>query len=482
MDETLKYFTIKRKTSDTRPVSERKKDYREVNLLRDMAQTKEQASRCMDCGTPFCSWRCPIANDMPAWNMHLANGELEKAYNRLMLTNNMPEMTGRLCPAPCEYSCVLELSAGDSVTIRDNELEIIEQAFRAGFVKPRPPVKRTGKKVAIIGSGPAGLACADQLNKVGHKVTVFERSPKCGGLLRYGIPDFKLEKSVIDRRLKRWKAEGILFSPGVEVGRDYPSEKLLKEFDAVCLTGGCGVPRDLPIEGRNLSGIHFAMDFLIQSNRRVAKEEIPKDQLIDAKNKRVVIIGGGDTGADCVGTSHRQEARKVVQIEILPKPPEKRPAKQPWPEYPVILKVSTSHEEGGDRQWSVLTKKFLGGKGAVTGLSAVRVEWGKPENGKPPAFKEIPGSEFQIEADLVLLAMGFVHPQKGGPLNDLGIALDARGNVQAGADYQTSVKGVFAAGDMRRGQSLIVWAIQEGRNAAHYIDCFLMGASFLPCV
>ena len=374
-------------------------------------------------------------------------------FELLDASNNLPEITGRVCPALCEYACVLGIN-DDPVTIRENELSIIEYAFQHGLVKPRPPRTRSGKKVAVIGSGPAGLACAAELNRAGHLVTVFEKDDRLGGLMRYGIPDFKLEKNILDRRIGLWRKEGITFKTGVKVGVDLPLEKLRDEFDAVVLASGSRVPRDLKVTGRELPGVYFALEYLTQSNRRVAEDKIPADELIDAKGKKVVVIGGGDTGSDCVGTAHRQGAACVIQIELLPKPGETRPPEQPWPKYPVILKTSTSHEEGGERQWSITTKEFKSQNEKVKSLVCAKVD---------AKLKEIPGTEFEIEADLVLLALGFLHPE---PVQGVTLELDARKNFKTDEHYQASVPGIFAAGDARRGQSLIVWAISEGRQAA----------------
>jgi len=487
MGDVKGFLKFKRQTCVYRPVDERKQDYREVTVFKDSGCNRDQAARCMDCGTPFCHWACPVSNYIPEWNDLVFNGRWEKALELLTATNNFPEFTGRLCPALCEYSCVLGIN-DDPVTIRENELAIIENAFKAGFVKPRPPKNRTGRKVAVIGSGPAGLACADQLNRAGHSVTVFEKDKKPGGILRYGIPDFKLDKAVIDRRVKVMEAEGITFTCGVEAGVDVPVDKLQKDFDAICITAGSRVPRDLDVEGRQLKGVHFAMDYLMQSNRRVSGELAPstlegegggEGQFIDAKGKSVVVIGGGDTGSDCVGTANRQGAKTVTQIELLPRPPECRPKGQQWPKYPMILKTSSSHEEGGERHWSILTKKFEGKDGKLTHMRCVKITFEKDPKGCQ-VMKEVPGSEFNIEAGLVVLAMGFVYPEKKGLVQDLKLELDQRGNIKASETFQTSVKKVFAAGDARRGQSLIVWAISEGRKAAHSIDKFLTGKSSLP--
>ncbi len=473
MGELRGFLKVESKTTESRPVCERVKDFREVGTLAACDHYEEQASRCMDCGTPFCHWGCPVGNYIPEWNDLMFRGNWEKAWQLLEATNNLPEITGRLCPATCEYACVLGIN-DDAVTIRENELAIIEHAFKKGWVKVHPPLRRTGKTIAIVGSGPAGLVCADQLNQAGHNVVVFERDDKIGGILRYGIPDFKLEKRIIDRRTEILEKEGIKFITNVNVGENYSAKKLLKEFDTICLAGGSRTPRDLNIPGRNLSGIHFALDYLIQANKRAAGEKIPQEKLINAKGKKVVVIGGGDTGADCVGTAHRQGASCVVQIELLPKPSECRSPDCPWPKYPSILKTSTSHEEGGERQWSIATKEFQGENGRVKKLSCIRVEFEKDGQGQS-VMKEIKGSEFEIEVDLVILALGFLHPEKKGLLEELSFELDSRGNIKTNENYMTSIKKVFCAGDMRRGQSLIVWAISEGRKAAHSIDKHLMG-------
>jgi glutamate synthase (NADPH/NADH) small chain len=425
-----------------------------------------------------------VGNYIPEWNDFLFRKHWQKAFELLQAANNFPEFTGRICPATCEYACVLGIN-DDPITIRENELSIIEYAFRHGLVKYRPPKVRTGKRVAIVGSGPSGLACADQLNKAGHEATVFERDDKIGGILRYGIPDFKLEKHIIDRRLDILKKEGIKFetSSNIDVG-DRHACPLQKDFDAVCFACGCRVPRDLKIEGRELKGIHFAMDYLTQSNRRVGEgfKPLPASRggFIDGKGKKVVVIGGGDTGADCVGTAHRQGAACVTQIEVLPRPYECRTEAYPWPKYPLLLKTTSSHEEGGDRHWAVLTKSFIGERGNIKKLSCVKVEFSERDGKSCSAMKEIPGSEFEIEADLVILAIGFLHPERSGLLVDLNVEFDERGNVKTDRDYMTSVGKVFSAGDMRRGQSLVVWAISEGRRAAHCIDKHLMGESDLP--
>jgi len=480
MGDPKGFLKIKRGKTEYRPVCERVKDYARVFKLRDEAQSRDQASRCMDCGTPFCHSACPVGNYIPEWNDLAYRGQWKKALDLLRASNNLPEVTGRVCPALCEYACVLGLN-DDPVTVRENELSIIEKGYAEGLVVPRPPKKRTGKKVCVVGSGPAGLSCAEQLNSAGHSVTVLERDDKIGGILRYGIPDFKLEKQVLDRKIAVLAAEGIVFKADTEAGTAYPTEKLRKDFDALCLCGGSRVPRDLTIPGRELAGIHFAMDFLSQSNRRAGGGTIPADTRIDAKGKHVLVIGGGDTGSDCIGTSVRQGAACVVQVEVLPKPPEARTPAMAWPKYPLLLKTTTSHEEGGERHWSVLTKRFTGSNGSVTGVSCVRVEFVRDARGVQ-VMKEVPGSEFEIKTDLVILAIGFLYPRKEGLLAQLGVELDPRGNIKAGADYMSSVKGVFSAGDMRRGQSLVVWAIAEGRAAARAIDTYVMGSSNLPTV
>lgn len=473
------FLEIKRETSKKRPVEERIKDYKDVTIRRKDYKSEEQAARCMDCGTPFCHWGCPIGNYIPEWNDFMFNNHWEKAYELLAVTNNFPEITGRICPAPCEHSCVLSIN-DEAITIRENELAIIEHAFKSNFIKPNTEIKRTGKKIAVVGSGPAGLATADQLNKAGHKIFVFERDPKIGGILRYGIPDFKLEKNILDRRLALLEKEGIEFKTNTFVGVDITTAELQKSFDAICLACGSRVPRDLELPGRELKGIHFAMDFLIQSNKKVWGEKIPENESIDAKDKEVVIIGGGDTGADCVGVAKRQGAKCITQIEILEKPPECRTAEEPWPYYPSILKDSISHEEGCERHWSVLTKKFIGKNGKVKKLQCAKVKFSKGADKTCPVMEEEQGSEFEINADLIILAVGFLHAEHKGLVRDLNLEKDARGNIKTDENFMTSEKGIFSAGDMRRGQSLIVWAISEGRKAARYIDKYLMGKSNLP--
>ncbi len=470
------FLKIRRKTSSYRNKHERIKDYREVFILRDEGESQEQGLRCMDCGTPFCHWGCPLGNYVPEWNQLMASGNWREAFNLLNATNNLPEVTGRVCPALCEYACVLGIN-DEPVTIRENELAIIEYAFKKGWIRPYRPLKVSKKRVAVVGSGPAGLAAADQLNKAGHTVVVFERDKKPGGIMRYGIPDFKLEKWVLDRRINILKKSGIEFVTGVNVGIDLNVTDLEREFDAIILSGGSRQPRDLNIEGRNLDGIHFAMEYLTCANRMVAGEKIPEGEYIDAKGKRVVVIGGGDTGADCMGVAHRQGAKSITQIELLPKPPKERTPDYPWPKYPLLLKTSSSHEEGGKRMWQVLTKKFIGKDGRVSKLKCVRVEFSKDKQTGRMVMNEVRGSEFEITADLVMIAVGFVHPEHSSLLKGLRIKFDERGNVKTDASYRTNRRKVFACGDMQRGQSLIVWAIAEGRSAAYYVDSYLIGAS-----
>ncbi len=459
-----------------RPVEARIHDFLEVYNPFPDEKLKAQGARCMDCGVPFCHQGCPLGNLIPDWNDLVYQDHWKMAIDRLHATNNFPEFTGKLCPAPCEASCVLGIN-NDPVAIKQVEAGIIDKAWEMGWVVPQPARVLTGKTVAVVGSGPAGLACAQQLARAGHAVTVYERADRIGGLLRYGIPDFKMEKRHLDRRLEQMEAEGVVFKPGVNIGVDVPAERLLAEFDAVCLCGGSTQPRDLPIEGRALSGIHFAMDFLTIQNRRVAGDST-NGQSLSAHGKDVIIIGGGDTGADCLGTVHRQGARSVRQFEIVPRPPDSRQPTNPWPQWSNVFRVSSAHEEGGIREYAINTRRFLGEGGRLTALETVRVEM-KTDNGRP-RFVEIPGTEQIDPADMVLLAMGFVGPERKGMLEQLGVELDAMGNVKSDADKRTSVPKVFTAGDMTRGQSLIVWAIAEGRHAAYAIDQFLTGSSLLP--
>jgi glutamate synthase (NADPH) small chain len=464
------FLTIQRKTAGYRPLNERIYDFGEVEQTLNEQDRQDQASRCMDCGVPFCQWGCPVMNNMPEWQDAIYRGDWKNAIDLLHVTNNFPEFTGRVCPAPCEHACTLNIQ-NDPVTIRENEAAAAEKGFELGFVIPHPPAVRTGKKIAVIGSGPAGLACADLLNKWGHHVTVFEKDDAIGGLLRYGIPDFKLNKKVIDRRLEILLEEGVDFRTGVFVGKDISGSELLKDFDAICLTIGAMKPRALTCEGADLGGIHFAMDFLTQQNRVNKGVKVEDADRIIATGKDVVIIGGGDTGSDCVGTSIRQGAKSVLQIEILPKPSETRNPNNPWPFWANTLRTSSSHEEGCERRWAVSTKRVKGEKGKVNALELVEVKWTQ-ENGKS-VMTEIPGSSKTIPADLVLLAMGFVHCVHEGIAEQLGLEFDARGNIKVDQQFQTSKEKVFAAGDAAIGASLVVRAIFQGRNLARSVDLSL---------
>jgi glutamate synthase (NADPH) small chain len=470
------FMKFDREMPKSRDIKERIKDNNEVYTPLDKEKVKQQASRCMDCGVPFCHHGCPLGNNIPDFNDAVYQGKWGEAIKILSSTNNFPEFTGRICPAPCEASCVLSIN-NKPVTIEYIEKTIAEQAFEKGYIKPNLPKTRTGKRIAVVGSGPAGLAAAAQLNKAGHWVTVFERSDRIGGLLRYGIPDFKLEKHVVDRRIRLMEQEGIIFRTNAHVGVNISAKHLKDEFDAVVMCGGASAPRDLPIPGRHLNGIHYAMDFLPQQNKKVAGDRIFTGE-IPATDKNVLVIGGGDTGSDCVGTSNRQMAKSITQIELLSQPPLTRSENNPWPLWPMILMTSSSHEEGVNRQWSILTKEFLGDSmGRLTGLKIVDIKWGENEQGKM-GFQEIAGSERVIPCDLALLAIGFVGAEKGGIVEELKLELDARGNIRT-ENYMSSQEGVFAAGDIRRGQSLVVWAISEGREAARAIDMWLMGSSNL---
>jgi glutamate synthase (NADPH/NADH) small chain len=462
-----------------RPVAERVKDYREIYLPFPEENLKKQAARCMDCGVPTCHAGCPLGNLIPDWNDGLYKDHWQDALQLLLSTNNFPEFTGRLCPAPCEEACVLSINE-PAVTIEQIEKEIIEHAFEEGWIHPEPPTERSGKSVAVIGSGPAGLACAQQLNRAGHLVSVYERDDRIGGLLRYGIPDFKLEKWVIDRRLDIMEKEGIRFYPGVNVGVDMTAGDFDK-FDAVVICTGAAIPRDLPIPGRDLKGIHFAMDFLTRQNRETAGDRLENLALepISAKDKNVVVIGGGDTGSDCIGTSNRQGAETVTNFELFPKPPEDRPGPQPWPYWPMRLRTSSSHEEGCARQWGILTREFIGDKGSVRKLLTIDVEFVTGGDGRTE-MREIADSLREWPAELVLLALGFSGPEPDTAVAQFGLKLDKNGNIETGSDYMTSIPGVFSAGDARRGQSLVVWAISEGREAARYVDIYLTGRSYLP--
>lgn len=465
------FLEVKRKEGGNRPISERILDFSEVEQTLDEEDRRLQASRCMDCGVPFCQWGCPVMNNMPEWQDAIYRGDWQKAIGILQSTNNFPEFTGRVCPAPCEKACTLNIHK-EPVTIRENEAATAERAFERGLIKPQPPAFRTGKKVAVIGSGPAGLACADLLNKAGHHVTLFEKDDEVGGLLRFGIPDFKLAKNVIDRRVQLMIEEGLVIRTSVHVGKDISAEELVNEFDAICLAIGAMQPRDLPVEGRDLKGIYFAMDYLTQQNKVVRGDRIAEKDRILATGKHVLVIGGGDTGSDCVGTANRQKAKSVTQIEILPKPPEERTPDNPWPYWANVLKVSSSHEEGCERFWSLSTKRFIGKNGNVTGAEVFEVAWEKDANGKM-AMKELPGTERIIPADLVLLSLGFLHPVQEGLLKDLELKLSERGNVHVSKNHQTSRAKIFAAGDAVSGATLVVRAIASGRKAAEDIDRYL---------
>jgi glutamate synthase (NADPH/NADH) small chain len=459
-------------------VADRIQHYREFVIPLTEEEVGRQGARCMDCGIPYCHQGCPVNNIIPDWNDLVYQGNWREALEVLHSTNNFPEFTGRICPAPCEAACTLNLN-DEPVTIKTIECAIIDKAWEEGWVKPQIPLSRSGKRVAIVGSGPAGLACAQQLARAGHSVTVYEKADRIGGLLRYGIPDFKMEKRLIDRRIAQMQAEGVVFRPNSHIGVNIPVSRLIDEFDAIVLAGGSEQPRDLPVPGRELAGVHFAMEFLTQQNRRVAGDVLDPERSITASDKHVIVIGGGDTGSDCIGTSIRQGAASVIQLEILPQPPVRENKSLTWPNWPNKLRTSSSHEEGCERRWSVTTKAFSGSDNSVTHIHCAEVAW-KQEGGRW-VMEEIPGSDFTLKADLVLLAMGFVHPVREGLLQQLGVQLDQRGNVKADTrTYRSSHDKVFAAGDMRRGQSLVVWAIREGRQAARAVDEFLMGTSDLP--
>jgi glutamate synthase (NADPH/NADH) small chain len=471
MGKVTGFLEIDRQDRRYAPASDRIRHYREFVIPLSEEATRDQAARCMNCGIPYCHNGCPVNNQIPDWNDLVYRGDWQTASINLHSTNNFPEFTGRVCPAPCEASCTLNLD-DNPVTIKTIECAIVDRAWKEGWIQPEPPALRSGKKVAIVGSGPAGLACAQQLARAGHDVHVFEKHAKAGGLLRYGIPDFKMDRRHVDRRVTQMEAEGVTFHYGAHVGANLPVDDLTGDYDAVVLTGGAEHPRDLPIPGRELSGIHFAMEFLPQQNRRVSHEPIGDVAPILADRKHVVVIGGGDTGSDCIGTSNRQRALSVTQLEIMPRPPDKENKLLIWPDWPLKMRTSSSHEEGVERDFSVMTKEFIGHHGHVKKLVCMRCD---------DKFKPIPGSEFELKADLVLLAMGFVHPVHDGMIKALGIDLDQRGNVKADTrSYRTSLPKVFSAGDMRRGQSLVVWAIREGRQAAASVDAFLMGSTTLP--
>ncbi len=480
MGKVTGFLEFEREERDYQPVAERIRHWREFVLPLPEEEVRKQGARCMDCGVPYCHGTdqtvaqptgCPVNNQIPDWNDLVYRGNWEQAAVNLHSTNNFPEVTGRVCPAPCEASCTLNID-DNPVAIKTIECAIADRAFESGWIKPEPAAHKTGKKVAVVGSGPAGMACAQQLARAGHDVHLYEKHAKAGGLMRYGIPDFKMEKGIVDIRVEQMQAEGVTFHYGMHVGVNLPADKLLKDHDAVALTGGAEAPRDLPIPGRDLKGIHFAMDFLPQQNRRVSGEAPGDEAPILAAGKHVVVIGGGDTGSDCIGTSIRQGALSVTNFEIMPKPPEHENKPMTWPLWPLKLRTSSSHEEGVERDFAVLTTKFSGADGQVQTLHCARAD---------AKFQPVPGTEFEIKADLVLLAMGFVHPVHEGMIKSLDLALDARGNVSADqVAYQTSLPKVFSAGDMRRGQSLVVWAIREGRQCAHAIDKFLMGTTNLP--
>ncbi len=479
MGKITGFIEFSREFPEKRPVQERLNDYNEFIQRYSDEKLNQQSARCMDCGVPFCQDGCPLGNVIPEFNDAVYRKSWKEAYDILSSTNNFPEFTGRICPAPCESSCVLGINA-PAITIEEIEKHIIEIAFEKGFVQPRKPHVRTGKKIAIVGSGPAGLAAGAQLNYAGHTVTIFERDDEVGGLLRYGIPDFKLEKWIVERRIRLMEEEGVAFKCNSNVGVDISINDLLREYHAIVLAGGSTIPRDLIIPGRHLKGIHFAMDFLTQQNRRVSGKSIVEENIY-ANDKNVVIIGGGDTGSDCVGTSNRHKAQSVTQFELLPRPPENRTSFMPWPTYPMLFKTSSSHEEGVKRHWAIATKEFIGDEnGNLKALKIVDLEWKFTEENRPAEFVEIPETETEIPCELALLAMGFIHPQHEGLLDQLEVELDQRGNVKATEkDYHTNISKIFTAGDMRRGQSLVVWAISEGRECARKVDEYLMGYSLL---
>ena len=477
MGNVTGFIDIKRTKARTRPIHLRVLDWKDVYLPPAEGEVRDQGARCMDCGIPFCHQGCPLGNQIPDWNDLVYRGRWRAASDHLHATNNFPDFTGHLCPAPCEGSCVLGIH-DEAVTIKHIELAIVDRAFEEGWIQARPPLARTGRRVAIVGSGPAGLAAADQLNRAGHQVTVFERADRAGGLLRYGIPEFKLEKRLLDRRLAILEQEGIVFRTGITIGVQVSAAALRREFDAVVLCCGAESPRDLPIPGRELSGIHFAVDYLTQQNRRCEGDAIADEAIVSAQGQHVVIIGGGDTGADCLGTAHRQGAASVHQFELLPRPPDARAADNPWPQWPRVFRTSAAHEEGGERVFAVSTERFVGdAEGRVRALQAVQVR--TVTDAKGTRFERMPGTEFEQRADLVLLAMGFTGPRRGDVVSELGIRLTDRGTVWRDANWMTSEPGVFTAGDMQRGQSLIVWAIADGRSVARAVDTYLMGASRL---
>ena len=478
MGKPTGFMEVSRQDRRYTMVDDRVQNYQEFVVPLSEDELIRQGSRCMDCGIPYCHNGCPVNNIIPDWNDLVYQQNWEAAIEVLHSTNNFPEFTGRICPAPCEAACTLNLT-DESVTIKSIECAIVDKGWEMGWIQPQIAAHKTGKRIAVVGSGPAGLAAAQQLARAGHEVTVFEKNDRIGGLLRYGIPDFKMEKHLIDRRIAQMQAEGVLFRPNWHIGKDIPASQLAKDFDAVILAGGSEHPRDLPVPGRELDGVHYAMDFLPQQNKRNAGDTLPEGSSIIATGKNVIVIGGGDTGSDCIGTSRRHGAASITQLEIMPKPPEKENKALTWPNWPNKLRTSSSHEEGCERMWSVDTLSFEGQNGKVTQINCVKVEWTQ-DNGRW-VMNHVPGSEFSLKADAVFLAMGFVHPVRNGMLEELGVALDERQNVRASTDnYRTSVDKVFTAGDMRRGQSLVVWAIREGRQCARAVDEFLMGTSELP--
>ena len=479
MGKPTGFIEIARRERSYTPEKERLKHYDEFTVPLSDPEVRQQGARCMDCGIPYCHDGCPINNIIPEWNDLVYQGEWRESLRILHSTNNFPEFTGRICPAPCEAACTLNIT-DQPVTIKTIEVSIVEKGWQEGWIVPRIAKRRTGKNIAVVGSGPAGMACSQQLARAGHSVVLYEKNARIGGLMRYGIPDFKMEKHFIDRRMAQMRAEGVEFRPNSHIGITIPIEEIQEKFDAVVLTGGAEHPRDMPVPGRELPGVHFAMEFLTQQNRRLNSEPLGEGPEIMATGKHVVVIGGGDTGSDCVGTSNRHGAASVTQLEIMPKPPEREDKALTWPDWPLKLRTSSSHDEGCERDWSILTKKIKERNGKIEALELVHITWGQDQDGAM-TMNEVPGSAFELKADLVLLAMGFVHPIKTGMLEDLGVELDRHGNVRADTvDYATSIPGVWSAGDMRRGQSLVVWAIREGRQCARAVDQALMGSSILP--
>ena len=479
MGKPTGFIEIARREQSYTPEKERLKHYDEFTVPLSDPEVRQQGARCMDCGIPYCHDGCPINNIIPEWNDLVYQGEWRESLRILHSTNNFPEFTGRICPAPCEAACTLNIT-DQPVTIKTIEVSIVEKGWQEGWIVPRIAKRRTGKNIAVVGSGPAGMACSQQLARAGHSVVLYEKNARIGGLMRYGIPDFKMEKHFIDRRMAQMRAEGVEFRPNSHIGITIPIEEIREKFDAVVLTGGAEHPRDMPVPGRELPGVHFAMEFLTQQNRRLNSEPLGEGPEIMATGKDVVVIGGGDTGSDCVGTSNRHGAASVTQLEIMPKPPEREDKALTWPDWPLKLRTSSSHDEGCERDWSILTKKIKERNGKIEALELVHITWGQGPDGAM-TMNEVPGSSFELKADLVLLAMGFVHPIKTGMIEDIGVELDRHGNVRADTvDYATSISGVWSAGDMRRGQSLVVWAIREGRQCARAVDQALMGSSILP--